>query len=899
MIAKLKLVAFSAWLLVPLPAAAQNGQDSALVGVVRDQSGAIVSGAAVQVSSTALVGGPQQTTTDGAGGYRFAFLPPGAYGVRVQHAGFASTARTLTLTPGATLTLDLVLSINRIEQSVKVAAAAPIVDVHTSAAPTVIDRTLLEALPLPRGALGIVNLAPGVTHDVGLGGTLYANPLFLDGTSANEPGLGQAILSPNLNWLEEVQVISIGADARYGEYTGAMANAITRSGSNRLSGRGEFWTTRPSWSGNNRAWLSPALQQRFRPVDIKQRYDATFQAGGPIAKDRVWFFAGGERYRDKYRPASFYTGQNGPGDADYDSTEWKGIGKLTAAPSTRLRVEGYVERSVQAVDGANASPLISNDALAINDVKDVMWNARALWTVSDRTVVEFRQTGQRYDSFFGPPEGKRDGPPAHVDLLTGVMSVNYLDASTWNSSPVTASAEVTTFPARRFAGQHELRAGFEYEHDTLRTEDHTTAGVLIFDTDGRPTSVQMWAGAIYRPRQARQTLYAQDSWTVADRLTINAGLRAGFYNGGVPTHPDAFSAHAVAPRLGAAWDVGGDHRTAVRLHYGRYHDPIVTSFYDFLDPLSQSPTISADVVGSDYVETFRTPIATEGSIDPDIRFPYMQEIAIGVERQLPWALSATAQLVRRDYRDAIGFTDPGLVWQPATRRDPGADGRPGTADDGGPITVYLDTDPTKSAPVLTNPDAHRRYRAAQFILRRRGADADLQASYTWSRTTGNYYNAAGSNAANGDMGLNGIFVNPNKRINADGLTNQDFTHEIKVLGSMRLQVWGPLTVGAVYRYQSGAPWQRAANFGSQTGANAIFVEPRGSRRTAALNAIDIRGEKTLRTGGAASLGLFVDVFNVTNQGEALRVSPQSGPNLGLPLLWTDPRSARAGVHLSF
>jgi hypothetical protein len=302
LIAKLKLVAFSAWLLVPLPAAAQNGQDSALVGVVRDQSGAIVSGAAVQVSSTALVGGPQQTTTDGAGGYRFAFLPPGAYGVRVQHAGFASTARTLTLTPGATLTLDLVLSINRIEQSVKVAAAAPIVDVHTSAAPTVIDRTLLEALPLPRGALGIVNLAPGVTHDVGLGGTLYANPLFLDGTSANEPGLGQAILSPNLNWIQEVQVISIGADARYGEYTGAMANAITRSGSNRLSGRGEFWTTRPSWSGNNRAWLSPALQQRFRPVDIKQRYDATFQAGGPIAKDRVWFFAGGERYRDKYRP---------------------------------------------------------------------------------------------------------------------------------------------------------------------------------------------------------------------------------------------------------------------------------------------------------------------------------------------------------------------------------------------------------------------------------------------------------------------------------------------------------------------------------------------------------------------------------------------------------------------
>jgi hypothetical protein len=896
---KLPSLALTALLLVPLPAAAQNGQDAALVGVVHDSSGATVAGATVQVTSGALVGGPQRAMTDAAGTYRFAFLPPGAYDVRVQRAGFATTGERLTLTPGATLTLDFVLALERLEQSVEIRASAPIIDVHTSASPTVIDRDQLETLPLARGALGIVNLAPGVTHDVGLGGTLYANPLFLDGTSANEPGSGQAILSPNLNWIDEVQVISIGADARYGEYTGAMANAITRSGSNRFSGRGEFWTTRPSWSGNNRGSLSPAVQQRFRPVDIKQRYDTTFQAGGPVAKDRVWFFAGGERYRDKYRPASFYTGQNGPGNADYDSTEWKGIGKLTAAPSARLRVEGYVERSVQGVDGANASPLISNDALAISDIRDAMWNARALWTVSDRTVVEFRQTGQRYDSFFGPPEGKRDGPPAHVDLLTSVMSVNYLDSSTWSSSPVTASAEVTTFPARRVAGQHEIRAGFEYEHDTLRTEDHTTGGLLIFDTDGRATSVQMWAGAIYRPRQSRQTVYAQDSWTVADRLTVNAGLRAGFYNGSVPTHPQAFAAHALAPRLGAAWDVTGDHRTAVRVHYGRYQDPIVTSFYDFLDPLSQSPTILADVTGDGYVETFRTPVATAGSIDPDIRFPYMQEIAAGVERQLPWALSATAQFVRRDYRDAIGFTDPGIVWQPVIRRDPGPDGRAGTADDGGPITVYLDADPTKSAPVLTNPDAHRRYRAAQFILRRRGGHSDLQASYTWSRTTGNYYNAADSNAANGDLGLNGTFVNPNKRINGDGLTNQDFTHEIKVLGSMRLQVWGPLTVGAVYRYQSGAPWQRAANFGTQTGANAIFVEPRGSRRTAALNAIDVRAEKTVHTGGAASLGLFVDVFNVTNQGEALRVSPQSGPNLGLPLLWTDPRSARAGVHLVF
>lgn len=893
------LVVLATVLLLALPAAAQQGQEVALVGIVRDQSGSIVRGAAVEASSASLVGGPQQSATDDSGSYRFAFLPPGTYTVRVREAGFAIVGRQVMLPPGTTLTLDFVLPLQTLEQSIDVGESAPIVDVHTSAAGTLIDRELLETLPLARGALGIVNLAPGVVHDVGFGGSLYANPLFLDGTSANEPGTGEAILSPNLNWIQEVQVLSIGADARYGEYTGAMANAITRSGSNRYSGRGELWTTRPTWSGNNRKSLSAALQQRFMPVEIKERYDAAFQLGGPVEKDRFWFFAGAEKYRNKYRPASFYTGQTGPGDAQYDSTEWKGIGKVTTAPTPRLRVEGYVERSIQHVDAANASPLVSADALATNDVTDAMWNARVLWTVSDRTVVEVRHTGQQYYSFFGPPESKRDGPPAHVDLLTSVMSTNYVDASAWRSSPVTVSADATFFPARRLGGRHTLRVGFEYERDTLRTDDRTPGGLIIFDIAGAASRVQIWNGAVYRPEQSRRTAYAQDAWSVGNHVTVNVGLRAGFYEGGVPTHLDAFSADALAPRLGLAWDVTGDHRTTARLHYGRYHDPIVTSFYDFLDPLGQSPTIFADVIGSGYVETSRTATGAQASIAHDAKFPFVAESVVGIERQLPGSLSLVAQVIRRNFRNSIGFADLATAWQPVARVDPGPDGRTGTADDGGTIIVYRNVDPSLSAPVLTNPAAYRHYRAAQFVLRRRGGRANLQASYTWSRTTGNYNNGAYSNAANGDLGLNGVFVNPNRRINADGVTNQDFPHEVKVLGSFHLNLWGPVTVGGVYRYQSGAPWQRSANFGAQTGVNAIFVEPRGTRRTDAVNAIDLRAEKIMGPRASTRLELFVDVFNVTNQGEALRVNQQSGPNLGVPLLWMDPRTARAGVHILF
>jgi len=128
-----------------------------------------------------------------------------------------------------------------------------------------------------------------------------------DGTNGNEPGRGVPTVHPNPNWIEELQVVSIGADARYGEFTGAQTNAITRSGSNRFAGLGSYWTTRPDWTGDNRGSLSPALQAQFRPVEIIDRWDLDAQVGGPLKLDRLWFFAGGERYRNILRPQGFGT----------------------------------------------------------------------------------------------------------------------------------------------------------------------------------------------------------------------------------------------------------------------------------------------------------------------------------------------------------------------------------------------------------------------------------------------------------------------------------------------------------------------------------------------------------------------------------------------------------------
>jgi len=886
-----------------IPVFAQSGQDGGLVGTVRDTSGAVLNAATLTAASPQLIGQPQTAKTDASGRYRFPFLPPGVYEIVAEQSGFKRTAHSgITVLPGLTFTVDFEMEVAAVTETVRVDAPHPVVDVRTSASSTLVDRKLIENLPLSRTVSDSVSLVPGVIQGVAFGGSLVSNPFSMDGTSGNEPGFGTPTVFPNLNWIEELQVVSLGADAQYGEFTGAQVNAITRSGSNRFSGLADYWTTRPSWTGNNRGSLTPQLQERFRPVEILDRWDSDFQLGGPLVKDRLWFFSGAEAYRNVNRPVTFSGIPKTDDEPKYAADDRKFITKLTSALTPAVRAEGYYEHDSTYATGANARPLVRPEALTVFNQVETMWNVRLLSTLWSRAFLEVRHGGHHAKLFSGPPEERRAGPPGHFDQLTGVLSVNADSYSDYLSRPVTTSGHFTYVAPGRGGRGHQIRTGFEYEHARLFSESGYVGGRFFQDYDGHPDTVYLGSNAIYRPTHDRKTLYAQDGWSATDRLTLNLGLRAGFYSGDVPTRTGAFSASSVSPRMGGAWDVTGDHRNVLRVHYGRYHDEMVTSFYDFLDPLSQSSTTIAQVLGPDqFSEITRFASTLNATIDPNLKYSYVEEYLAGIERQLPWGISANAQYIHRDFKESIGYIDSGSVWQPVQRTDPGPDGRTGTADDGGPITVFFNVDPSKAALLLTNPAAaYRRYRAAQFVaVKRYSHDVDFQASYTWSRTVGSYNNAFGSNAANSDLGTSGNFVNPNRLLNTEGRTPQDFTHEVKVLGTCRIPTWGGATLGGVYRYQSGRPWARSANFGAQT-QTSVFVEPRGTRELPAINSLDIRIEKTWRPSPKfGNTGIFVDVFNVSNQGVALRTSNSSGPNLGVPTQWLDPRTLRMGVRLFF
>lgn len=884
--------------------ARQPGSGGALTGTVFDGSRAVVPDAHITISGPSLIGGPRALTTDARGRYRFTLVPPGRYDVVVECRGFRAVQRGGVRVPaGATLTIDVTLEVAGIDTILEVVGPSPMVDVTSPAAPTRLEQDLLFNVPASRALSGIVNLVPGVAADVALGGSQKSNEILLDGVRLTDPLFQDPLMRVNYNWVQEVQVVSLGASAEHGGFTGVAAGAVLRSGSNRFAGLGEFWTTRPGWLGRNTTGLSADLGHEFEPRRIVEWWDSSAQAGGPIAEDHLWFFSGLQYARHDDRPA----GYTGPGSRD--ERDVQAIVKLNAALSPIFRIDGFINRGRLDVAGEYLGALTPLEAASATIQPQTSWNARATWAISPRTLLDIRHGG--YDSTRAEdpmPPNTREGPPGHWDYGTGRSSVNANYFWGQDASDSVTSATLTHH-AQRFAGRHEFKFGVEYERTSARQEWGYPGGRYYIDYYGAPYAVVSSGGNSAAATTGRTTVYAQDDWEMPGRLTLSPGLRFDRNRGTTPAKDELFETNPVSPRIGVAWDVTPDHRTVLRAHFGRYHDTIFSSRIMFGDRSDRSPYTYSLIVGDHLIDLIRNNNEIDDyAIDPDIRHSHVDQWVAGLEHELFTDFSATVQYIRRRFDTFMGLIDTGSVYQPVERRDPGPDGRLGTADDGALITVFNLTNPGKSFNVYTNPEnAFNRYDAVQVVGRKRSSrNWQMQASYTWSKNRGTVGNRWHVNAARFDLGRPGRFVNPNSFINAYGRAPFDPTHEVKLMGTYRVPAWGGFNASAVYRYTTGQAWGRRARItGFNQGGEVVLMEPWGTRRLPAINRVDLRLEKTLDIPRAAGrLGLFFDIFNLTNQGvpnsdATTAVNEFSGPTFGQPVAWTDPRQLRVGLRFSF
>ena len=182
----------------------------------------------------------------------------------------------------------------------------------------------------------------------------------------------------------------------------------------------------------------------------------------------------------------------------------------------------------------------------------------------------------------------------------------------------------------------------------------------------------LWDGYVTNATSKRASVYAQDTWTVNDRLTINPGIRFNVNRGSVPERGPC--SRRTRSRRGSAshGTSAANHRSVVRLHYGRYHDALLGGTYYHMDTSQQHPKITALVLGpNEFEEIDRVDVANNVGIDPDVKPSYVDQYIAGIEHELMPDLSVQVQYIRRNYKDFMGFVDTGATYDPVQRRDPG------------------------------------------------------------------------------------------------------------------------------------------------------------------------------------------------------------------------------------
>ena len=890
-------------LLVPAPMYAQTGQRSAIEGVVTDPQGAVVRDITVALSGDRLIGGRRTITTDALGHFRFVELLPGTYDVEASAQGFKTIRRSHIVLPvETTYTVPFALQVADVAESVEVPATRALIDVRSAASPTIFDQPLLQDVPTNRTLDGVLGLTPGVTTptplygvqgEVAFGGPqMSGNAITVDGVNTSGASLGFPTTEMHYNWFEQVQVSALGAPAEYGTFTGALANGVLRSGSNRVSGMGEYLTRRPSWTANNTGDV-PADQQEFLPpTTLLTWWDLNGQVGAPIVRDRLWIFGGTSGLHHTYRSY----GYPGPGATEERSN--RTLVKMDGALTRNVTLQGFISRDARDTEGTGLSIWNTAESRADTTNRTQTWNVRANAVLSSKTMLTLRGSGYFSSGTAMPhPPATIDGPSPSSDQSTGIACCNSFWDERHNSS--TAFEATASHYRQGRWGRHDIKGGFEYEVSPSEDRSGIPTNQRLTTNNGVLVTVETWNGDHPSVTGKHAALYVQDRWTLNGRITLEPGLRAEFNRGTIPGVASDFTTSPVALRLGVAWDLTGTQSTVLRAHYGRFYDPLYTDVYSYFQQGVHSPHIFYSVQDGQHTELFR--YTEESSVPPSSTFSqsHVDQWVLGLERAVGPHTTVQLQYVNRRFGDLIGWVDPRIdEWIPYEVGDPGPDGIPGTSDDGGMFTAYQSY-PGNRTLLLSNPlAAYRQYNGVQLITTRRFADRwQYQVSYSWSRSNGTVDDVYGTNATYWSMNPNGYGAN--KNVEARGAVPPTFDYsEFKAIGSYRPPWLGGFTTGMALRWHNGTRWQRDA-FVTDPIRIGFPAEPVGSRTTPSIGGLDLRVEKTFGLRRDSRLGLYADFFNVTNVGRATGYDSGSGPNFGKATTWTDPREAQIGLRYSF
>ncbi len=678
---------------------------SAIAGLVRDTTGAVLPGVQVEASSDVLIEKTRSAVSDGEGRFQIIDLRPGTYVVTFTLQGFNTFRREgLELPSNFTMTVNADMRIGEFQETLVVTGDSPVVDIHSASSTQVVQREVYDSLPSARNVQSVAQLMPGVRMNVSdVGGSQAMqqqqfivrgmsggnNTVLFDGMNLNSM-LGDGATVPYFNDAT-VQEFAFQAGALDADTTagGGRLNVVPKDGGNTLRGSAFLAFNDDSWQADN---FSQELKDQglTSTGKIVNMYDVNGSIGGPVMKDKLWFLMAGRQYS---------VDNLIPGSAIIDDQYIKlASARLTWQINDKNKLSVHYDRMYKWRGHRYEPPqvFLEENASRIHDNPIYYWAViKYTATLSNRLLVELGETN------YVQPNTMRYQPGVARDPFTPEWYLNASRAdrdlnTIWRSPAVATRSTPERYSwqgsVSYVTGSHHLKVGGNYATGRQRSFSESLGDLQQEYRSGVPDTVIIrnspinFADALMN---ADSAVFVQDAWTFK-QLTVTGGLRYRYFDASIPEQTSPAGRFVgirrfdeiehipqftdIVPRLSAVYDLFGNGKTAVKGNISKYLDQRTLSLTTPYNPLAATTARITwrDLNGDDVAQgelgcVYLTPgcemqlsalpqnfgTRALNTADPDLLRPSNIEASLAIQHELRPRLSVAAGWYRRSFQKLL------------------------------------------------------------------------------------------------------------------------------------------------------------------------------------------------------------------------------------------------------